>query len=387
VARRSLLDLDIADVTQDVLRELIAEGETDLVERKEHLPGGGLGPTVASFANSGGGWVLLGVTNDGEAKGCSAPGRAEPQDWLRTLIRKDVDPLPSFEARAVAIDGVEVIVVRVHASALTPHLYVPAGAVYIREHGGRHPIKTQAALIALTVRPGQAQQEAYARMTSLPLVKLALGPHRPPSNPVNGETRIVDWILTAGPLMVPQDFRARALSRTTADAIREQVAELINAVGPPGQGGVERHPHGSGIVVAGRNLANGAEVHVLLDAGGVAVVRLRERLTRSVLYVPRLADDIITPLLPLATKPLELSGASGATHLHFAVDIQVTTEEEGWRASIAVGTAHDSGELHSGAFVGGDIELPADDTAIKAIAEGWMRELARTAGLEWWEDA
>jgi hypothetical protein len=369
VAGRSLRDLDLADVTEDVLRELIAEGETDLVERKERPPDGGLGPTIASFANCGGGWVLLGVANDGQTKGYRAPGNAEPQDWLRTAIRKDVDPLPSFEARAVAIDGVEVIVIRVHASALTPHLYVPAGAVYIREHGGRHPIKTQAALIVLTVRPVQAQQEAYERMTSLPLVKLALGPHRPPTNPVNGETRVADWTLTAGPLMVPNDFRTRALSRATADAIREQVAELINNVGPSGHGGVERHPHGSGVVVVGRNLANGAEVHVLLDAGGVVVVRVRERLTRGALYLPTMADDIIAPLLPLATKPLELSGARGATHLHLSVAVQVTAKEQGWRESLAVTAANDSGELHSGAFVGGDIELPADDPGIKTIAE------------------
>jgi hypothetical protein len=42
---------------------------------------------------------------------------------------------------------------------------------------------------------------------------------------------------------------------------------------------------------------------VLLDAGGVVVVRRRERLTRGVLYAPLIADDIIAPLLPIATTP------------------------------------------------------------------------------------
>jgi hypothetical protein len=82
-----------------------------------------------------------------------------------------------------------------------------------------------------------------------------------------------------------------------------------------------------------------------------------------------------------------MSGASGSTRLHLAVTVQVTTKEEGWRSSIPVGTANDSGELHSGAFVGGDIELPADDAAIKVVAERWMREIAMTAGLEWFEEA
>ena len=48
----------------------------------------------------------------------------------------------------------------------------------------------------------------------------------------------------------------------------------------------------------------------MLDAGGVCVARIRERVTRGVLYLPRVADDILTPLLTLATGPLSDSGAT-----------------------------------------------------------------------------
>jgi hypothetical protein len=107
--------------------------------------------------------------------------------------------------------------------------------------------------------------------------------------------------------------------------------------------------------------------------------------TRGVAYLPTLADDVLTPLLRLTTRPLELSGAVGTTHLHLNLVVQVTTQERGWRASLHVGTTHETGELHTGAFVGGDIELPADDEACTDVSEGWMRELARAAGLPWWE--
>jgi hypothetical protein len=389
MAERSLRHLELNDVTEDVLRQLIHAGETDLVERKEKPPRDGLGPTVSSFANSGGGWVLIGVSDDGELVGFSSPGRAEPQDWLRSVLRPVLDPLPPFTSKSMTLDDVLILVIRVQASSLTPHLYTPGGAIYIREHGGKQPINSQAALLALAVRPEQAKQEAYSRMTSLPLVQLALGPHRL-GNPVNEQTRVADWIVTAAPLVVPDGFKVRALSRPTVEAMEALVVERINSVGPAGHGGTQRQPHGSGVVVEGRNLANGAEVHVLLDAGGVCVARIRERVTRGVLYLPRVADDILTPLLTLATGPLSDSGATGATHLHLHVRVQVTTNEQGWRPSLAVGTAHAMGELHaavgSEAFFGEDIELPAHPDDINRLSEAWMREIARTAGVEWWED-
>ena len=91
--------LPLADLGEAQVRELIRAGET-IAERKSDLPAEGLGPTVAAFANSGGGWVLLGVRNDGTINGFLVPGRAEPQDWLRDKLRNAVDPLPPFTCGA-----------------------------------------------------------------------------------------------------------------------------------------------------------------------------------------------------------------------------------------------------------------------------------------------
>lgn len=384
--RSPLRNLELSAVTEAVLRELIAEGETDMVERKAKPPKDGLGPTVASFANSGGGWVLLGIANDGSLAGFTTPGRAEPQDWLRTALRKDLDPLPLFEAKAVSIDGVEVVVIRVQASSLTPHVYIPGGAIYIREHGGRHPIRSQAELLTLATSPEQARAHAVQRMTTLPLVLQALGSHDlGPAQ--NGQTRVADWMVTAGPLMVPDVFRKRALSETVVKAARTRLAEQLGRLGPPQHAGTEVRPGGPGVLIAGRNQANGDELHLLLDGGGVVVGRMRLPLTRGVCHPGTMADDIITPLLMLTLGSLVDCGVVGMTHLH--LHVRITPTEDGWGPILRLATAHDTGVLHAPPgqepLFGEDIEVPAELEDAKATAEIWMREIARTAGIGWWE--
>jgi predicted HTH transcriptional regulator len=196
VSRRSPRELELADLNEAALRDLIAEGETDQVERKSDVPADGLGPTVASFANSGGGWILLGVDNEGDVVGFVPKGRVEPQDWLRSVLRKDLDPLPTFGAKVAELDGKEIVVLRVAPSAKTPHLFKPTGAIYVREHGGKQPIGSQAALMALCMTPQQALDAAYKRLTTLPMVLDAIRP-QDPGEPVNNQTRVTDWIVAA----------------------------------------------------------------------------------------------------------------------------------------------------------------------------------------------
>jgi predicted HTH transcriptional regulator len=140
--------LQLADLGDAELRELIAAGET-VAERKESPPDEGMGPTIATFANSGGGWVLLGVRDDGTIAGFRVPGKAYPQDWLRGNLRVAVDPLPPFMAEARTIDGQDIVAIRVEASTQTPHLVKATGAIVVREHGGRNPIAPQARLMEL----------------------------------------------------------------------------------------------------------------------------------------------------------------------------------------------------------------------------------------------
>lgn len=77
----------------------------------------------------------------------------------------------------------------------------------------------------------------------------------------------------------------------------------------------------------------------------------------------------------------------GRTEVHLHVRITPTTTDA--RPVLAVYTAHTIGELTAPAgqeaFFGGHIDLPLQEEATKDLAERLMRQLARTAGIDWWE--
>jgi hypothetical protein len=378
--------LPLADVGESELRELIEAGET-VAERKGSLPKDGIGPTIAAFANSGGGWVLLGVNDDGTLAGFRVPGKAHAQDWLRDKLRTAVDPLPPFAAKAITLDGHEIVVVRVEDSNQTPHLVKATGTIETREPGGKKPIASQARLLELCVRPEQAQAGAVQRMTTLPLVVKALAP-QPVGEPVNGQTCVSDWILVASPLTVPEGFDTRGLSEATVRRMRESVIAEVRRLGPPEEGGISKvRPFATGVAVEGQNLATGDGADLVLDAGGVVVGRMRRRVMRGAWHVGETADQVITPLLDRMLSVLTHCEVVGKTEVHLHVRITPTAPEA--RPVLALHTAHTSGELEAPpgdeAFFGGHVHLPAEENTAKELAERIMRELARHSGIDWWE--
>lgn len=97
------------------LRQLVAAAESDVVERKRTADVATLGKVVSAFANTNGGWLLLGVDDDGSIVGWRPKGRAHPRDWLRDVLDKVLDPLPHFEAGLFEVEGKPLGVVRVRA--------------------------------------------------------------------------------------------------------------------------------------------------------------------------------------------------------------------------------------------------------------------------------
>jgi hypothetical protein len=381
-----LRHLQLADLGASELRELIAAGET-IAERKAGVPADGMGPTIAAFANSGGGWVLLGVRDDGTLAGFRVPGKAHAQDWLRDKLRTAVDPLPPFAAKTITLDDHEIVVVRVEDSNQTPHLVKATGTIEIREPGGKKPIASQARLLELCVRPEQAQGRAVQRMTTLPLVVQTLAP-QPVGEPVNGQTCVSDWMLVASPLTVPEGFRTRGLSEATVRRMREAVIAEVRRLGPPEEGGISSvRPFATGVAVEGQNLATGDSADLVLDAGGVVMARMRRRLTRSAWHVGETADQVIKPLLDLTLPVLGHCEVVGKTEVHLHLRITPTAPDA--RPVLILYTAHTSGELEAPpgneAFFGGHVHLPAEDNTAKELADRTMRELARHSGIDWWE--
>lgn len=132
----------LADVTYEDLSQLqnLQEGFAlefkqtfgDTVRRK--VP-----KVIASFANSRGGWLCIGVADDGKL--CPVPrGTADYSQVIGEMCRSHVSPAPRYEVRFVADpadQGRGVVVVQVFEGDFPP--YVADGIVEIREGSASGP--------------------------------------------------------------------------------------------------------------------------------------------------------------------------------------------------------------------------------------------------------
>src|SRR3712207_545668 len=117
----SIRRLTLSDLTPEQLRELIDHGEDLLVERKRTIPDAPkLGAAAASFANTLGGWLLIGVADDGVVHAWEKPERTDLQSHLGSLLRAQVDPLPPFVADMREHDGKPIGVVRIFPALHAP---------------------------------------------------------------------------------------------------------------------------------------------------------------------------------------------------------------------------------------------------------------------------
>jgi Putative DNA-binding domain len=382
VASSDLDHLDVATLDAAAVAALIAAGET-VVERKETVPSDGLGASVAAYANSGGGWILLGVSNSGDSAGWTPPGRSEVHDWLRNHLRDAIDPLPDFNCKSVEYAGKPIVALRIHPGA-PPYVLRKNGSVYIREPGGKHPIRSQAQLLDLVHQSTENETKAEERLRGSSLIRdsiLGLAP----ADASPDQTRLAEWMLVTTPLAMPVDFATRALSRSTVDAAIARLARRLEGIAlPPRHAGWPR-PLDTGFVLDGHSDISRLGVRLLVDAGGTVGARLTERLTRGVLHTGEMADHRIAPLLDLAFGTLTDIGASGRGLLR--LHLRVTATAPGWKPVITLSSADRTAELDAGAEfqVGDETGLPSTTDSLSETAERIMRAIARRAQVPYWE--
>jgi hypothetical protein len=144
------------------VRSLIAQGETSMIEFKSRLPVKGdrkyrleLAGAVAAFSNQEGGWLLLGVANDGTVDGVIVPDTMdESQVAIVNLIKDLVTPLAEFDVEAYTIDGQQVIVVTVSPGPTPPYGVEPANPrYYVRRGGTTFPASAEAVRQLARLRP------------------------------------------------------------------------------------------------------------------------------------------------------------------------------------------------------------------------------------------
>ena len=96
------------------LQKLIAGGETYIVEFKRDLNDDELTEAVVCLANGDGGWLLIGVENDGTVVG-AAPrhGSTTQSPRVAALVANKTSPPLNVEVSVEHLDGVDIVVVRV----------------------------------------------------------------------------------------------------------------------------------------------------------------------------------------------------------------------------------------------------------------------------------
>lgn len=87
--------------------------------------------TVTSFANASGGWLFIGVNNDGVYSGITRT-RSDFDQTIAQIVRHHVTPLPRFETRFIEDrdSGLGVLVVEVFEGFEPP--YIADGSIFVR---------------------------------------------------------------------------------------------------------------------------------------------------------------------------------------------------------------------------------------------------------------
>lgn len=378
--------LESGPLDREGLARLIERGEPGGVERKARPPQDGLGPSVAAFANGDGGWILLGVDDDGTICGWSPPGRAHAHDHLRERIRAALDPMPVFITQTVETAEGVVVAIYVPASAIRPHIVRKTGVVYERESGGKRPIDSQAKLLAMTRTPQEAEVAALDRLSNPPLVAGALGETLGPPL-ANGQLGVADWIVWATPLAVPPAFGERAVGRGMVRRSEHRAARALFALSSTSKMSARTRPRPRGFVIDGVDTATREELQLTVDAVGTVVARWSQRLFGDAEHLHGLVDKTLKPLLEVTAGVLSDGGALGAAKVHALARIRSTDLQE--RPAIRVHAADQSGTLahdrDQAIFLGAEVRIPLDDDGLEQQVRNWTLELGRHAGIALWQ--
>lgn len=140
-------DADIRNLVDERARE------GHQIEFKQALPGGGnedkreFLADVSSFANALGGDIVYGIVDEGGAAAAVAPFTDINVDQevlrLEHIIRSGIDPrIPGVRAKAVAINGGWILVVRVPRSWAAPHMVsaLNTSRFYSRTSAGKYQL-------------------------------------------------------------------------------------------------------------------------------------------------------------------------------------------------------------------------------------------------------
>lgn len=387
MALPSVRRIALADVDEDVLRQLVAAGEGLHVEFKREPPAPPrFGAAAASFANMLGGFILLGIDDAGEPVGWEKPAKLDLQSHIGDLLRQQVDPLPPYVADMRELDGKPVAVVRVFESADTPHIVRGSGAIVYRTSKGKEPVPADdhETVLSMARRGEQAYRAAQRRAGLTPAVDEVFD--LPGDLKLWRERQGVEIVALASPLTVTPALSEWPLTRAAAETCSALADDLLPPVGIDSgfqyeRDGPELFPFGRAISVRVLQAGPGGSVdraQVFADSGGVVAAGLTRGPLRSGDPPPVMLETVLgTELLPLVSALAHLLRAAEA-YGRAALDLWVLLSEE---AKLHGEHRKTERDLH----VSRELTIPADEDEVREVALQWHRELQRTAGIAQFE--
>jgi hypothetical protein len=411
-----LLALGDLAASEDTLKALLAESETLFVEHKADIAKGEgyqLAKAVASFANTLGGWVLVGVKDGGKPISDWTPPPGGFVDSVRQRLEGQVDPVPSIAADVLEIGDDRIGVVRVYESVDTPHILIADGSIVVRESAqdaklrklGRYeatPIRSHIELAQLAQRGQEAERAALERFEKdrLPLLEDSLQYHWYPGatqqhvvrERLGGEGPAI--VVRAAPLNRSSRWQEWSVSQSAVDALTELVEDVLD-------GDVEVDeptPHPSGIAITarqktGERWTEGGHRSITrvataaADAGGAIGLRLGFSIQEGDGYLNdwrKLQDggeleEIVGPLVQKLASTL-----AGAEHLgRFAMHVIWFA----FGALFRIEPKTEQGGPLSPLPGGGTLTIDglSDTTEQDDLVRRWTEELLRSAGVSVWQ--
>jgi hypothetical protein len=411
-----LLTLGDLAVSEDTLKTLLAESETLFVEHKADIAKGEgyqLAKAIASFANTLGGWVLVGVKDGGEPISDWTPPPGGFVDSVRQRLEGQVDPVPSIAADVLPVGDDKIGVVRVYESADTPHILIADGSIVVREPAqdarlrklGRYeatPIRSHIELAQLSQRGQKAERAALERFEKerLPLLEESLQYHWHPTvtqqrivrESLGGEGPAI--VVRAAPLNMSSRWREWSVSQPAVDALTELVDDVLD-------GDVEidePEPHPSGIAVTarqktGERWTQGGHRSITrvataaVDAGGAIGLRLGFSIQKvdGTLHDWRKLEDagelegLAGPLVKKLAATLAEAEHLGRFAMHviwFALGTLFRNEPRAKQGRPLT-------PLPGGGTL--TIDGLADTTEQDDLVRRWSEELLRSAGIAVWQ--
>jgi Putative DNA-binding domain len=164
--KKSLRESLAPEDLQVLIADSVAEGY--FVEYKSILPAPNkIAKSIASFANTYGGWYIVGVTTDGHnvaqrVAGFSLDDRHDPIASVRDSIRSGIDPVPVFFPQVVTLaPKLVVLVVYVPSEQDTPFI-TKDGRIYRRVSDSSEPVpETQRSAVDRLVEQGRDHARAF----------------------------------------------------------------------------------------------------------------------------------------------------------------------------------------------------------------------------------